>query len=117
MQVLLLIPQLFLTNIRDLAGLGLFSLLADCANILAYSVVFWFDFEEIEESGPRGKALSISGVPFALGVAIYCYEGAGLIISLESSVPVTPTQLPAPPIPSHTGVSVNCRGCLRACFF
>ncbi|XP_073253705.1 uncharacterized protein [Porites lutea] len=27
----------------------------------------------------------ISGLPFFLGVAIYCYEGAGLILSLEAS--------------------------------
>ena len=29
----------------------------------------------------------IDGFPFFLGVAIYCYEGAGMIIALETSVP------------------------------
>lgn len=29
---------------------------------------------------------SLEGLPFYLGVAIYCYEGAGLILSLEGSV-------------------------------
>eukprot|EP00039_Didymoeca_costata_P004251 m.72225 g.72225 ORF g.72225 m.72225 type:complete len:431 (+) comp12311_c0_seq2:357-1649(+) len=82
-----LIPLTFLCNIRDLSELGVFSLLADFANLLAYSVVFWFDYSQVEKNGPQGKAMNFSGVPFALGVAIYCYEGAGLIISLEASVP------------------------------
>ena len=79
--------HVFLTNIRDLSGLGIFSIFADFANLLAYSVVFWFDGSTIEDNGLQGKALSFSGIPFALGVGIYCYEGAGLIISLEASVP------------------------------
>ena len=29
---------------------------------------------------------SLEGLPFFLGIAIYCYEGAGLILSLEGSV-------------------------------
>ena len=29
---------------------------------------------------------SLEGLPFYLGVAIYCFEGAGLILSLEGSV-------------------------------
>lgn len=31
--------------------LQVFSLLADFANLLAYSVVFWFDFSQVEEHG------------------------------------------------------------------
>ena len=77
----------FLANVRDLSGLGIFSLFADFANLLAYSVVFWFDASTVEEDGMKGNALSFDGIPFALGVAIYCYEGAGMIISLEAAVP------------------------------
>lgn len=60
--------------------------MADFANILAYCVVFWFDFTNIEEHGVSGKASNLVGVPFALGIAIYCYEGAGMVLALEASM-------------------------------
>jgi len=34
------------------------------------------------------KAFKLSGLPFILGVSIYCYEGAGMILSLEQSVQI-----------------------------
>jgi len=82
-----LIPLMALVNIRDLSELGVFSLMADFANILAYCEVFFFDFSNIEAHGATGKASNLVGVPFALGIAIYCYEGAGMVLSLEASMP------------------------------
>ena len=82
-----LVPQAFLVTVRDLKGLSLFSLLADVANVFAYLVVFYFDFEAIDEEGSRAQAVKWNGLPFFMGVAIYCYEGAGMILSLENSVP------------------------------
>ena len=32
------------------------------------------------------KEISLEGLPFFLSVAIYCYEGAGMILSLEASL-------------------------------
>jgi len=85
---LLIIPLMVLANIRDLSGLAIFSLIADAANIFAYFVVFYFDFSEVEKNGDiKGNAFNFDGVPFFLGVAIYCYEGAGMVISLETSIP------------------------------
>ena len=66
--------------------LGVFSLMADFANLLAYCVVFFFDFSNIEAHGVSGKASNLVGVPFALGIAIYCYEGAGMVLALEASM-------------------------------
>jgi len=32
------------------------------------------------------KEMDLKGLPFFTGVAIYCYEGAGMILSLEASI-------------------------------
>ena len=41
----LLIPLVFLTNLRSLNHLAPFSLAADFANIFAYGIVFYFDMD------------------------------------------------------------------------
>ena len=30
--------------------------------------------------------MDLTGLPFFTGIAIYCYEGAGMILSLEASI-------------------------------
>ncbi|XP_058952261.2 uncharacterized protein [Pocillopora verrucosa] len=81
----LLPPLAVLVNFRHLKKLAIFSLFADFANVFAYCVVFWFDFAHFEKVKIHPQIARISGLPFFLGVAIYCYEGAGLILSLEAS--------------------------------
>ncbi|KAJ7327701.1 hypothetical protein OS493_026579 [Desmophyllum pertusum] len=81
----LLPPLAVLVNFRHLKKLAIFSLFADFANVFAYCVVFWFDFAHFEQVKIHPQVARISGLPFFLGVAIYCYEGAGLILSLEAS--------------------------------
>ncbi|PFX16353.1 amino acid transporter AVT3C-like isoform X1 [Stylophora pistillata] len=81
----LLPPLAVLVNFRHLKKLAVFSLFADFANVFAYCVVFWFDFAQFEKVKIHPQIARISGLPFFLGVAIYCYEGAGLILSLEAS--------------------------------
>lgn len=81
----LLPPLAVLVNFRHLKKLAIFSLFADFANVFAYCVVFWFDFAHFEQVEIHPQFARISGLPFFLGVAIYCYEGAGLILSLEAS--------------------------------
>ncbi|XP_006819511.1 uncharacterized protein LOC102806055 [Saccoglossus kowalevskii] len=83
---IILPPLAFLTLIRKLHKLAIFSLFADFANVTAYAVVFWFDFEHASKITIHPKAMSFKGFPFFLGISIYCYEGAGMILSLESSV-------------------------------
>ncbi|XP_030836596.1 amino acid transporter AVT3B isoform X4 [Strongylocentrotus purpuratus] len=75
-----------LSLLRHLNKLALFSLMADFANIFAYTVVFWFDFEHIHNVPIHPKTMSLEGFPFFLVIAFYCYEGAGMILDLESSV-------------------------------
>ncbi|EDO41700.1 predicted protein [Nematostella vectensis] len=61
------------------------NLFADFANVFAYCVVFWFDFKHFDNIGSKRKVINFSGLPFFLGIAIYCYEGAGMILALEAS--------------------------------
>ncbi|ESP02144.1 hypothetical protein LOTGIDRAFT_157294 [Lottia gigantea] len=83
---ILLPPLTLLTLIRHLNSLALSSLMAQVSNIFAFGVVFWFDFEHLYTVRIHPKEMSIKGFPFFLAIAIYCYEGAGMILSLESSV-------------------------------
>ncbi|XP_071786966.1 uncharacterized protein [Asterias amurensis] len=82
----MMVPLTLLCLLRHLNRLALFSLFADFANIFAYSVVFWFDFEHVKNVRIHPKQMSMVGFPFFLGIAFYCYEGAGMILALESSV-------------------------------
>ncbi|XP_033104591.1 amino acid transporter AVT3C-like [Anneissia japonica] len=83
----LLPPLAFLAMLRHLNHLAIFSLFADFANVFAYCVVFWFDFEHIHVLKKlHPKEISLDGFPFFLGIAIYCFEGAGMVLSLEASV-------------------------------
>ena len=85
--VVILPPLYFMTLIPDLGNLAIFSLLAQVSNLFAFAVVFWFDFEHLHlASNEHRKEFSISGFPFFFSVGIYCFEGAGMILSLEESV-------------------------------
>lgn len=84
--ILILPPLYLLTLLRHLNKLAVFSLFAQISNVLALAVVFWFDFSHSEEVPFQPNEFSIKGFPFFFAVAIYCYEGAGMIFSLEESV-------------------------------
>ncbi|KAI0219624.1 Amino acid transporter AVT3B [Lamellibrachia satsuma] len=83
---ILLPPLCVLTLLRHLSSLSLSSLFAQMSNLLAFAVVFWFDFEHFSKIEIHPKKMSMRGLPFFLAVSIYCYEGAGMILSLESSL-------------------------------
>ncbi|XP_021364351.1 amino acid transporter ANTL1-like isoform X1 [Mizuhopecten yessoensis] len=86
--LVLLPPLCLLTFIRHLGSLAINSLMAQCSNLLAFAVVIWFDFDHLHkiERGIHPKKISLNGLPFFLAISIYCYEGAGMILSLESSL-------------------------------
>ncbi|KAG7170022.1 Amino acid transporter ANT1-like [Homarus americanus] len=71
---------------RSANALNFSHLFAQVSNVLALTVVFWFDFSHSEEVPFTPKEFSIKGFPFFFAVAIYCYEGAGMILSLEESM-------------------------------
>jgi len=85
--LLLLLPALFLlTLIKDLARFAVFSLFAQISNLLAFTIVYWFDFQHLHLAQVDPKEFSLEGFPYYFSVAIYCFEGAGMILSLEDSL-------------------------------
>nr|CAB3266252.1 proton-coupled amino acid transporter 3 [Phallusia mammillata] len=86
--LILMLPLCCLCFLRHLHKLALFSLFADFANVFAYSIVFWFDFEHAHTVSVHPKEMDLSGFPFFAGMAVYCYEGAGMILSLEGSMAI-----------------------------
>ncbi|XP_071452815.1 uncharacterized protein [Hetaerina americana] len=87
--LIILPPLFFITLLRHLSKLAFFSLFAQVTNLFAFSVVFWFDFEHFNAVKFHPKEFSLKGFPFFFAVSIYCYEGAGMILSLEHSLAIT----------------------------
>ncbi|CAM6090905.1 unnamed protein product [Calypogeia fissa] len=78
--------QMLLSWIRSLAGLAPFSFFADACNILAMAVVVKDDVHDFTDFSKVTAFQGWSAVPFAVGVAIYCYEGFGMTLTLQSSM-------------------------------
>jgi len=82
-----LLPPLFLLSlIKDLSKFAVFSLFAQVSNLFAFTVVYWFDFQHLHLAQVHPKEFSLEGFPYYFSVAIYCFEGAGMILSLEQSL-------------------------------
>ena len=51
------------------------SICAQASTVMAFTVVFWFDFEHYQVMRRfHPREFSLSGFPFFFAVAIYCYE-------------------------------------------
>jgi len=82
-----LLPPLFLLSlIKDFSKFAVFSLFAQVSNLFAFTVVYWFDFQHLHLAQVHPKEISVEGFPYYFSVAIYCFEGAGMILSLEQSL-------------------------------
>jgi len=87
--LLLMLPPLFiLTLVKDISQFAIFSLFAQLSNLFAFTVVYWFDFQHLHLAQVDPNEFSLEGFPFYFSVAIYCFEGAGMILSLEESMAV-----------------------------
>ena len=85
--MVMLPPLLILSMVPDLGKLAIFSLLAQLSNLVAFVVVFWFDFKHLHlATNYHEKEFSLRGLPFFFSAAIYCYEGAGIVLSVEESL-------------------------------
>ncbi len=59
----------------SLSSLALFSLVAQCSNLLAFGVVFWFDFDHLHlVSARHRKEFDVTKFPMFFSTAIYCFE-------------------------------------------
>jgi len=84
--VFMLPPLYILSLVKDLSKFAIFSLFAQVSNLFAFTVVYWFDFQHLHLAQVHPKEISIEGFPYFFSVAIYCFEGAGMILSLEQSL-------------------------------
>uniref|UniRef100_A0ACD5XDU0 Uncharacterized protein n=1 Tax=Avena sativa TaxID=4498 RepID=A0ACD5XDU0_AVESA len=88
---LLLPAQVALSFVRSLSALAPFSLLADACTVLAVAAVVKEYVQLLVERGEqpfegRSAFAGLWGVPFACGVAVFCFEGFCLTLALEASM-------------------------------
>ncbi|KAJ4963479.1 hypothetical protein NE237_023418 [Protea cynaroides] len=85
--IFLLVPiEITLSWIRSLSALAPFSIIADICNILAMALVVKQDLQLFNGFSDRKMITSLSALPFAGGVAVFCFEGFGMTLALEASM-------------------------------
>ncbi|KAI4300624.1 hypothetical protein L6164_033979 [Bauhinia variegata] len=90
--IFLLAPiEIGLSWIGNLSALAPFSIFADICNILAMGIVVKEAIQHILGGGfyfgqRTAITSNIRGVPFALGMSLFCFEGFGMTLALESSM-------------------------------
>lgn len=90
--ILILVPvEVGLSWITSLSALSPFSIFADICNIIAMCFVVKENVEMVIEgdfsfSDRTAISSTIGGLPFAGGVAVFCFEGFAMTLALESSM-------------------------------
>ncbi|KAF2289573.1 hypothetical protein GH714_037225 [Hevea brasiliensis] len=90
--IFLLVPiEIALSWIGSLSALAPFSIFADVCNVLAMAIVVKEDVEkvlsgEFKFSDRTAITSNIGGLPFAGGMAVFCFEGFGMTLALEASM-------------------------------
>ncbi|CAB4286961.1 unnamed protein product [Prunus armeniaca] len=90
--IFLLVPiEIGLSWIGSLSALAPFSVFASVCNLLAMLFVVKEDIQQAFEgefsfSDRTAVTSSIGGLPFAGGVAVFCFEGFGMTLALEGSM-------------------------------
>lgn len=87
--IMALIPALIsLSLVKSLTKLAPFSLVADVLNLFGLLVIFRDDTVAVLSTNhlERASWSNVSNLPFLFGVFIYCYEGIGMMLPLESSM-------------------------------
>ncbi|KAK1652747.1 hypothetical protein QYE76_070552 [Lolium multiflorum] len=83
----LLPVQIALSFIRSLSSLSPFSIFADVCNVLAMAMVIRKDLQLIDHPFANRSAFNgVTAIPFAFGVAVFCFEGFSMTLALESSM-------------------------------
>lgn len=90
--IFLLVPiEIMLSWVGSLSALAPFSIFADICNVLAMGIVVKEDIQQAlvgEFSFKERTAITsnIGGLPFAGGMAVFCFEGFGMTLALEASM-------------------------------
>jgi len=80
----ILMPVVLLRHLKFLAP---FSMFANMTNLSALGVVYVVDFMVMgEEHEQKARYFKPEGLTYFFGVAVYCYEGIGMVIPLEDSM-------------------------------
>ncbi|KAG0488644.1 hypothetical protein HPP92_007455 [Vanilla planifolia] len=85
---LLILPiEVCLSFIHSLSSLAPVSAFADTCNVLAMAIVIKKDFQLFDQFSWRRSAFNGAwGLPFAGGVALFCFEGFSMTLALEASM-------------------------------
>lgn len=79
--------------LRHLKQLAVGAVVANCANVLGLIVVMWRALAVL--AAPDGDPTvppatydktSLSMMPFFFGIAVYCYEGVGMVLPIRASM-------------------------------
>uniref|UniRef100_A0A0R0EQN0 Amino acid transporter transmembrane domain-containing protein n=1 Tax=Glycine max TaxID=3847 RepID=A0A0R0EQN0_SOYBN len=90
--IFMLVPvEIGLSWIGSLSALAPFSIFADVCNVVAMGIVVK---EDIQRAFGKGFSFgqrtmitsNIGGLPFAAGMAVFCFEGFGMTLALENSM-------------------------------
>ncbi|GLT96293.1 hypothetical protein SLE2022_139280 [Rubroshorea leprosula] len=90
--IFLLVPiEIPLSWIGPLSAFAPFSILADICNVLAMAMVLKEDIQQVVRrgfsfDGRKAITSNIGGIPFAGGMAVFCFEGFGMTLALEASM-------------------------------
>ncbi|MBA0706681.1 hypothetical protein Golax_018777 [Gossypium laxum] len=90
--IFLLVPiEIALSWIGSLSAFAPFSIFADICNVLAMGFVVKEDIERAIGGGfsfrdRKAIADNLGGLPFAGGMAVFCFEGFGMTLALEQSM-------------------------------
>ncbi|KAF8405620.1 hypothetical protein HHK36_010527 [Tetracentron sinense] len=85
--VFLLVPvEIALSWIRSLSAFAPFSIFADICNALAMAIVVKEDLQLFDGFSKAKAITSVGALPFAGGVAVFCFEGFGMTLALEASM-------------------------------
>ncbi|GAV57270.1 Aa_trans domain-containing protein [Cephalotus follicularis] len=90
--IFMLVPvQIALSWIDSLSALAPFSIFANVCNVLAMVIVLKEDVQqaimgEFSFNDRQAITSNIGDLPFALGTAVFCFEGFGMTLALEASM-------------------------------
>ena len=77
---------MLLAWVRSLTGLAPFSVFANAANFIAMTVVIKDEYDVPHTSTDIHPFTGWGAMPFAIGVAVYCFEAFSITLSLEASM-------------------------------
>ena len=84
--LIILIPMLFLTSIRNLKYLSPISMLANILQFVGLGIVFFYILQDIPYTWERKQFASWGQLPLYFGTAIYAFEGIGVVLPLENQM-------------------------------